>query len=72
MMANFIVNTVANTGEQGSSSELFSGHYFSFFNMHVRKMETIGSQALMLRMAFEENFKLWEVVTSLRRIHSLN
>lgn len=40
--------------------------------MHVRKMKTIGSQALKLRMAFEETFKLWEVVTSLRLMHSLN
>lgn len=45
----------------------------SFFNiMHLRKLKTKGSQALKLGMAFEENFKLWEVVTSLRHIHPLN
>lgn len=51
---------------------IFSGHYFLFFNMHVRKMKTTGSQTLKLRTAFEENFKLWAAVTSLRHIHSLN
>lgn len=35
-------------------------------------MKTTGSQALKLRMPFEEKFKLWETVTSLRHVHSLN
>lgn len=51
---------------------IFSSRYFFFNIMHVRKLKTKGSQALKLGMAFEENFKLWEVVTSLRHIHSLN
>lgn len=52
---------------------IFSGQYFFFFNMmHIRKKKTIGSQALKLRTPFEEKFKLWEAVTSLRHIHSLN
>lgn len=52
--------------------EYFLATTFSFFNMHVRKIKTIGNQILKLRMDFEENFKLWEVVTRLRHIHSLN